>query len=98
METTKNSGVNDRSRSDPAAGTGGQPKGQAHPDRRNEAALAAGIATRVYPHLLRHSIPTLPPLSGDMLPDQVQKFLGQLQIGTTQLYTETSLRPPQRRA
>jgi integrase/recombinase XerD len=57
-----------------------------------EAAQAAGITKRVYPHLLRHSIATLLLQSGEVPLDQVQKFLGHLQIGTTQIYAETSLR------
>ncbi len=56
-----------------------------------QAALAAGITKRVYPHLLRHSIATLLLQSGEMPLDQVQKFLGHRQIGTTQVYAETSL-------
>jgi integrase/recombinase XerD len=57
-----------------------------------ETAQAAGITKRVYPHLLRHSIATLLLQSGEVPLDQVQKFLGHLQIGTTQIYAETSLR------
>jgi len=53
--------------------------------------LAAGIGKRVYPHLLRHSIATLLLQSGEVPLDQVQKFLGHRQIGTTQVYAETSL-------
>lgn len=56
-----------------------------------EAAKAAGITKRVYPHLLRHSIATILLQSGEVPLDQVQKFLGHLQIGTTQIYAETSL-------
>jgi integrase/recombinase XerD len=57
-----------------------------------EAANAAGIPKRVYPHLLRHTVATLLLQSGEVPLDQVQKFLGHLQIGTTQIYAETSLR------
>jgi integrase/recombinase XerD len=56
-----------------------------------EAAKAAGITKRVYPHLLRHSIATILLQSGEVPLDPVQKFLGHLQIGTTQIYAETSL-------
>jgi integrase/recombinase XerD len=57
----------------------------------SEAARAAGITKRVYPHLLRHSVATLLLESGQVPLDQVQKFLGHLQIGTTQIYAQTSL-------
>ena len=56
-----------------------------------EAALSAGIHKHVYPHLLRHSVATLLLQSGEVPLDQVQKFLGHLQIGTTQIYAQTSL-------
>ena len=56
-----------------------------------QAAVAAGISKRVYPPLLRHSIATLLLQSGEVPLDQVQKFLGHRQIGTTQVYAETSL-------
>jgi len=55
-------------------------------------ARAAGIQKRVYPHLLRHSIATILLDSGLVPIDQVQKFLGQLNLSTTQIYAETSLR------
>jgi integrase/recombinase XerD len=55
-------------------------------------AQQAGIAKRVYPHLLRHSIATILLDSGLVPIDQVQKFLGHLQLSTTQIYTETSTR------
>ena len=55
-------------------------------------ALQAGIAKRVYPHLLRHSIATILLDSGFVPIDQVQKFLGHLQLSTTQIYAETSTR------
>ena len=57
-----------------------------------KAALAAGIAKRVYPHLLRHSIATILLESREVPLDQVQKFLGHLQISTPPVYAETSLR------
>ena len=56
------------------------------------SALAAGIAKRVYPHLLRHSIATILLDSGEVPIDQVQKFLGHLQLSTTQIYAQTSIR------
>lgn len=56
------------------------------------SARAAGIRKRVYPHLLRHSIATILPDSGQVPIDQVQKFLGHLQLSTTQIYAETSVR------
>ena len=52
----------------------------------------AGINKRVYPHLLRHSIATILLDSGEVPIDQVQKFLGHLQLSTTQIYAETSIR------
>ena len=55
------------------------------------AARKAGIDKRVYPHLLRHSIATILLDSGEVPIDQVQKFLGHLQISTTQIYAETSI-------
>ena len=55
-------------------------------------ALAAGIGKRVYPHLLRHSVATILLDSGQVPIDQVQKFLGHLQLSTTQIYAETSIR------
>jgi integrase/recombinase XerD len=57
-----------------------------------ESARAAGIRKRVYPHLLRHSIATILLDSGQVPIDQVQKFLGHLQLSTTQIYAETSVR------
>jgi integrase/recombinase XerD len=55
-------------------------------------ARQAGIAKRIYPHLLRHSIATILLDSGLVPIDQVQKFLGHLQLPTTQIYAETSTR------
>jgi integrase/recombinase XerD len=55
-------------------------------------ARAASIQKRVYPHLLRHSIATILLDSGLVPIDQVQKFLGHLNLSTTQIYAETSLR------
>jgi site-specific recombinase XerD len=42
--------------------------------------------------LLRHSIATILLDSGLVPIDQVQKFLGHLNLSTTQIYAETSLR------
>jgi integrase/recombinase XerD len=55
-------------------------------------AREAGIAKRVYPHLLRHSIATILLDSGYVPIDQVQKFLGHVRLSTTQIYAETSVR------
>jgi integrase/recombinase XerD len=55
-------------------------------------ARTAGIKKRVYPHLLRHSIATILLDSGLVPIDQLQKFLGHLDLSTTQIYAETSLR------
>jgi integrase/recombinase XerD len=55
-------------------------------------AQQAGIAKRVHPHLLRHSVATILLDSGLVPIDQVQKFLGHLNLATTQIYAETSLR------
>jgi integrase/recombinase XerD len=54
-----------------------------------EHARTAGITKRVYPHLLRHSIATILLESGYVPIDQVQKFLGHLQLSTTQIYAQT---------
>jgi integrase/recombinase XerD len=50
-----------------------------------DCALQAGIAKRVYPHLLRHSVATILLDSGQVPIDQVQKFLGHLNLSTTDL-------------
>ena len=57
-----------------------------------DCACQAGIAKRVYPHLLRHSVATILLDSGQVPIDQVQKFLGHLHLSTTQIYAETRLR------
>jgi integrase/recombinase XerD len=57
-----------------------------------DCAAAAGIAKRVYPHLLRHSVATILLDSGQVPIDQVQKFLGHLNVSTTQVYAVTSLK------
>jgi integrase/recombinase XerD len=54
-------------------------------------ARTAGIKKRVYPQLLRHSIATILLDSGLVPIDQLQKFLGHLDLSTTQIYAETSL-------
>ena len=56
------------------------------------SAREAGFEKRVYPHLLRHSVATILLDSGLVPIDQVQKFLGHLQLSTTQIYAETSVR------
>jgi integrase/recombinase XerD len=56
-----------------------------------DCALQAGIAKRVYLHLLRHSVATILLDSGQVPIDQVQKFLGHLNLSTKQIYAETSL-------
>ena len=53
----------------------------------------AGKKKRIYPHLLRHFIATILLDSGLVPIDQLQKFLGHLDLSTTQIYAETSLRP-----
>ena len=55
-------------------------------------ARTAGIKKRVYPHLLRHSIATILLDTGLVPIDQLHKFLGHLDLSTTQIYAETSLR------
>jgi integrase len=55
-----------------------------------EVAAAAGIAKRLYPHLLRHTMATRLLAQGMAITD-VQRFLGHEDIGTTRLYAETSV-------
>ena len=56
-------------------------------------AREAGIAKRVHPHPLRHSIATILLDSGQMPIAQVQKFLGHQRLSTMRrIYAETSLR------
>ncbi|WP_027891155.1 tyrosine-type recombinase/integrase [Calidithermus chliarophilus] len=54
------------------------------------AAQEAGIAKRVYPHLLRHSVAQIL-LDRGMPLEQLQKFLGHQDPRTTQIYAESSL-------
>ena len=49
----------------------------------------AGIAKRVYPHLLRHSVATTL-LERGMPIEQIQKFLGHSKLETTQIYAEST--------
>jgi len=49
-----------------------------------ETAAEATITTRVYPHLLKHSVATAL-LARGMLLEQLQKFLGHSKLETTQL-------------
>jgi len=54
-----------------------------------ETAADAQITKRVYPHLLRHSVPTTL-LERSMPIEQIQKFLGHAKLETTQIYAESS--------
>jgi integrase/recombinase XerD len=54
-----------------------------------ETAADAQITKRVYPHLLRHSVPTTL-LERGMPIEQIQKFLGHAKLETTQIYAESS--------
>jgi integrase/recombinase XerD len=54
-----------------------------------ELAAGAGIAKRVYPHLMRHTVAQLL-LEGGMPLEQVQRFLGHSSITTTQIYAEST--------
>jgi integrase/recombinase XerD len=54
-----------------------------------ETASDAQITTRVYPHLLRHSVATTL-LEQGMPIEQIQKFLGHAKLETTQIYAESS--------
>ncbi len=55
-----------------------------------EVADTAGIAKRIYPHLLRHTVATRLLALGMEITD-VQRFLGHDDIGTTRIYAETSV-------
>jgi integrase/recombinase XerD len=52
-------------------------------------AAGAGLAKRVYPHLLRHTVAQLL-LEGGMPLEQVQRFLGHARIDTTEIYAQSS--------
>ena len=54
-----------------------------------ETAALAGITTRVYPHLLRHSVATTL-LERGMPLEQIQQFLGHAKLETTQLYAAST--------
>ena len=54
-----------------------------------ETAALAGIAKRVYPHLLRHSVATTL-LERGMPLEQIQRFLGHAKLETTQVYAEST--------
>jgi len=54
-----------------------------------ETAALAGITTRVYPHLLRHSVATTL-LERGMPLEQSQQFLGHAKLETTQLYAAST--------
>jgi integrase/recombinase XerD len=54
-----------------------------------ETAALAGITTRVYPHLLRHSVATTL-LERGMPLEQIQQFLGHAKLETTQIYAAST--------
>jgi integrase/recombinase XerD len=54
-----------------------------------ETAARAGITTRVYPHLLRHSVATTL-LERGMPLEQIQQFLGHTKLETTQSYAAST--------
>ena len=57
--------------------------------RQIETAALAGITTRVYPHLLRHSVATTL-LERGMPLEQIQQFLGHAKLETTQIYAAST--------
>jgi integrase/recombinase XerD len=54
-----------------------------------ETAVLAGITSRVYPHLLRHSVATTL-LERGMPLEQIQQFLGHTKLETTQIYAAST--------
>jgi integrase/recombinase XerD len=54
-----------------------------------ETAALAGITTRVYPHLLRHSVATTL-LERGMPLEQIQQFFGHAKLETTQIYAAST--------
>lgn len=59
-----------------------------------ETAEAAGIAKRIYPHLLRHTMATR--LVNQGMPiEHVRQVLGHESIDTTRIYAETATRSVQ---
>jgi integrase/recombinase XerD len=54
-----------------------------------DSATEAKIEKRVYPHLLRHSVVTTL-LERGMSSEQIQKFLGHSNLGTTQICAEST--------
>src|SRR5213594_300053 len=60
-----------------------------HELRTYLTAALAGITTRVYPHLLRHSVATTL-LERGMPLEQIQQFLGHAKLETTQIYAAST--------
>lgn len=55
-----------------------------------QAAIRAGVSKHVHPHLLRHGTAMLL-LENGLTLDKIQKVLGHENIGTTQIYAQTSM-------